>query len=153
MTEVLTQKSAIDLFRELPTTKYDIVFMTNRILKGITAIEDKLIKRCSTGDYPMESFIIKFQNMGKSNKCNALVYIRGVSKSTGSGYYYSRTGGRSLVGYCGYGAEPGDPHFTEIGQCTLSTMDELDEFTKVIRWTYDFLELYRNEKVVNESAS
>ena len=154
MTEVLQKQSAIYLFRELPTIKYDIVFISNRILKGITSIEDKIIKRCSTSDYPTESFVIIFQNMGNSHRCNALVYIRGKGyKNTYNDHYFSRTQGRALVGYCGWQSKPEDPRYTDIGQLTLADVSELDQFTKVVRWTYDFLQLYREEKGETKDAS
>ena len=95
MTEVLQKQTAIDLFRDLPAIEYNILFISSRILKGITAIEEQIIPRCPTSDYPKESFIIAFQNMGKAESCNALVYIRG-SKQNDSGYW-CRTHGRAQV--------------------------------------------------------
>ena len=134
-----TQKSrAYELFNQLPSVGFDIVFVTNRILKGIPSIEDSIIPRSTRYNDPYESFIINFQRMSKPD-CSATVHIKGKENTA----WYLESRGKADVAWHSH-SNPVHS-MTSLGQVNVQSIDELNDFTKVISWTWDFLQAYKEE--------
>ena len=130
-----------------PQTMYPVRFVSNRALKSFSEIQDQIIPRTRTDEYPKESFIVNFQKMA-SEDCHALVYIRGEAEKYTNPYnnrvsYHSRTNGRSVVAWYPYNS---DGTMTDLGQVTVSDPKELEDFAKVINWVWHFLAEYKKER-------
>ena len=130
-----------------PQTTYPVRFITNRALKSFSGIQDQIIPRTRTDEYPKESFVVNFQKMA-SKECHALVYIRGEAEKYINPYnnrvsYHSRTRGRASVCWQAYNS---NNSLTDLGQITISDPKELEDFAKVINWVWYFLAEYKKER-------
>ena len=139
---IAESSKAFLLFDELPSTNYGIAFITNRIIKSVDSIQDMIIPRCNTHDYPEQSFTINFQKMSKPDCC-AYVYING--KNTGQ--WYSRSRGRAVVDWQRIDCNDPMSGLTDLGQVTVATPSDLNDFVKIIQWTWDFMREYKSEMV------
>ena len=144
MTAITEARSTcFDLFNEIPALKYPVVFIVNRVIKNVDSIQHAIIPRCNVHDYPFESFIINFQRMSKPD-CFAYIYIKGKKTST----WYSVTGGRAAVAWQAYNSP--DMCATDLGQVTIQDPVELNDFVKLIDWTWDFMKAYKEEMKENK---
>lgn len=142
----LTPISLDEIMANPPKTKYPIHFITNRVLKRFPDIQQQILPRMTTGQYPLEAFTVNFQTMSKPT-AHALVYIRGegnktVNQYSNKAHQYSQTTGRAIVSWEPYNSIG---TFTDLGQVTVSTPQELVDFTKVINWVWLFMAQYKKE--------